>query len=145
DTPTWLAHDGETFERVGRVLLPGAAAFDARRVLVPVDAWAQADALFQPALQRVREALCELLAVPAQPLTVSEEGLDAWRQVYVTSGAYEGWQAHGAWIAGNDPGFAPPIAQRWQAASAVPAEAAAEAAAHAARVRSHVRELLGDD
>ncbi len=145
DTPTWLAHDGETFERVGRELLPATSVFNARRVLVPLDAWAQADALFQPALQRVRDALCELLEARAQPLTISEEGLDAWRQVYVTSGAYEGWQAHGAWIVGNDPGFAPPIAQRWQAASAVRAEAAAEAAAHAARVRSHVRGVLGDD
>jgi len=38
DTATWLAADGEVFERVGAVLLP-ASNYAPRRLLVAQDAW----------------------------------------------------------------------------------------------------------
>lgn len=145
DTATWLAHDGETFERVGRALLPDSPPFSLRRVLLPRDAWAEADALFQPLLQQVNEALAALLNSTPTPLTLADEGLDAWRQAYVTSGAYEGWSTHGEWIEAHQPDFAPAIAQRWAAASAVSADAAAAARGSVAAVRTHMRNLLGDD
>ena len=146
DTATWLAHDGATFERVGEALLPPATAdYAPARVLLPRDAWAEADALFQPLLQRVAQTLAQLLQVQPQALPPFPGGLDAWRQDYVTSGAHEGWQAHGDWIGTAAPDFAPAIAQRWQAASSVSAEAAAAARARVAQVRRLVRELLGAD
>lgn len=146
DTATWLAHDGDTFERVGAALLPATGdGYAPTRVLLPRDAWAEADALFHPWLDRVAQTLARLLQVEAESLPPLPGGLDAWRQDYVTSGAYEGWQVHGAWISAQAPGFAPPIAQRWQAASQVSAEAAAAAGARVAEVRRFVRELLGSD
>ncbi|RYY98449.1 MAG: amidase [Comamonadaceae bacterium] len=146
DTATWLAHDGDTFERVGRELLPVAtAAYAPRRVLLPHDAWAEADALFQPLLHRVSDALCTLLATPSTTLALSEDGLDGWRQAYVTTGAHEGWQTHGDWITHGEPAFAPPIAQRWDAARTTTAQAAAQAELRVAQVRTHVRALLAAD
>lgn len=145
DTATWLAHAGDTFECVGRELLPAGPAYAPTRVLLPRDAWEQADALFQPLLRRVGDALGAMLSAPPTALTLADGGLDAWRQDYVTTGAFEGWQSHGVWISGGDPGFAAPIAQRWGAASATSAQAAAEAGDRVARVRAHVRALLGAD
>ena len=144
DTPTWLAHEPATFERVASVLLP-ASPFAPRRVLALTDAWAEAEAVFQPALQQSRDALAGLIGAPVQASTASDEGLDAWRQLYVTASAFNGWETHGAWIASHTPDFAPPIAARWQFASTVRAEDAAAARARIADIRTHVRSWLGED
>jgi amidase len=144
DTPTWLAHDPATFERVASVLLPDSP-FAPRRVLTLSDAWTEAEAVFQPALQQARDALAGLLGAPAHARTASDEGLDAWRQLYVTASAFNGWETHGEWIASHTPDFAPPIAARWQFASTVRAEDAAAARARIAGIRAHVRGWLGED
>lgn len=145
DTATWLAADGEVFERVGRVLLPDTP-YTPRRLLLPLDAWELADDIFAAPLRQAREALAQLLAcVPENLRIAGEAGLPAWRQTYVTAGAFEGWQVHGAWITQAQPTFAPAIASRWQAASQVSAEAAATARAAQAQIRAQVRELLGND
>jgi amidase len=145
DTPTWLAHDGETFERVARELLPYSPVYAPRRVLLPRDAWAEADPIFQPVLEQVSQALSALLDAPATEIDVSPEGLDHWRQDYVITGAYEGWQVHGDWISRQNPGFAPAVAQRWEAASTIQAPAATEAGRRTAHVRAQVRAQLGSD
>lgn len=144
DTPTWLAHDAATFERVAGVLLP-ASAFAPTRVIAPVDAWAEAEAVFQPALRQARDTLAALLGAPVSTLDASHEGLEAWRQDYVTASAFNGWETHGAWIGSHPPAFAPPIASRWAFASTVKPEAAAAARDRIARARDHVRGWLGDD
>lgn len=144
DTPTWLAHEPATFERVASVLLP-ASPFAPRRVLALTDAWAEAEAVFQPALQQARDMLAGLLGAPVQARTASDEGLDAWRQLYVTASAFNGWETHGAWIASHTPDFAPAIAARWQFASTVRAEDAAAARARIADIRAQVRGWLGED
>jgi amidase len=145
DTATWLAQDAEVFERVGRVLLP-ASAYTARRLLLPLDAWELADDIFTTPLQRARDALAHQLACVPEGLRVAgDAGLAAWRQTYVTAGAYEGWQVHGDWITKTQPVFAPAIAGRWKAASQVTAEASAAARATQAQIRAHMHGLLGTD
>jgi amidase len=145
DTPTWLAHTAETFLRVGQVLLPDRA-FQPRRVLRLDDAWALADAEFQPSLQRVLDAVCRQLDTTATVTTAAAgEDLAAWRQTYATAGAYEAWQVHGGWIQQAQPVFGPAVAARWQAARQVTVEAATAADTAASRIRAQVRELLGDD
>jgi amidase len=145
DTATWLAQDAEVFERVGRVLLP-ASPYSPRRLLLPLDAWELADELFAAPLQRARDALAHQLACVPEGLRIAgDTGLAAWRQTYVTAGAYEGWQVHGDWITKTQPVFAPAIASRWKAASQVTAEASAAARATQAQIRAHVHGLLGTD
>lgn len=142
DTPTWLAHDAGTFQRVAEVLSPPTDFAPARAFLV-ADAAAQADPVFAEPLAAVARTVSRLLGTPVEPATLADDGLDAWRQTYVTASAFEGWQTHGDWISGCEPGFAAPIAARWSTASTVPAEAAAAARARAAQIRAHVRAWLG--
>jgi amidase len=145
DTATWLAANGDVFERVGRVLLP-ESGYSPHRLLLPLDAWELADDIFATPLRRARDALAQLLAcVPENLRIAGEAGLPAWRQTYVTAGAFEGWQVHGAWITEAKPVFAPAITSRWQAASKVSAEAAAAARATQAQIRAQVHGLLGKD
>ncbi len=145
DTATWLAADGEVFERVGAVLLP-ASHYAPRRLIVAQDAWDLADPVFTEPLQRVRDALARQLAVTPEVHRVAEpQGLTQWRQTYMTAGAYEGWLTHGAWIREAQPVFSPAIAARWHNASTVTAEAAATARGAAAAMRAQVRSLIGSD
>ncbi len=145
DTATWLAQDADVFERVGRVLLP-ASPYTPRRLLLPLDAWELADEIFAAPLQKARDALANQLSCVPEALRIAgDAGLPAWRQTYVTAGAYEGWQVHGAWITQAQPIFSPAIAGRWKAASQVTAEASAAARATQAQIRAHVHSLLGSD
>jgi amidase len=145
DTPTWLAHDPDTFERVGRVLLPDTP-FEPQRLLVPQDAWSLADAVFDAPLLRVRDALARHLSTAPEPATWCQDAtLADWRQAYATAGGHEGWRLHGAWIRAAQPTFSPAIAARWEAASRISDEAAAQARATSQAVRQRVRALLGSD
>jgi amidase len=145
DTATWLAADGDVFERVGAVLLP-PSAWVPRVVKAPADAWALADPGFQAPLRALCGRLAASLATDADPAPVAAgESLEAWRQTYVTAGAHEGWQVHGDWIRAAQPVFGDAIAGRWRAASAVADEAAAAARDGVARIRGRVRAWLGED
>lgn len=145
DTPTWLAHDGSTFERVGVQLLPDSA-HTLRRVLRLDDAWALADPVFQMPLQRVLDALADEFAVNPQQLRASPDvPLERWRNTYATVGAHEGWQVHGARITRHQPTFSPAIQARWKAASEVNDDAALAARGLMASARRYVRDLLGED
>lgn len=143
DTVTWLAHDAAVFEHVGAALLP-ASDFAPRRLLVPQEAWEFADPEYDEPLQRVRDALAEHLgAQPEASRFVGDAPLETWRQTYTTAGAHEGWGIHGAWITEHQPPFGPAIAARWHAASSVRDEDALSARNEAARIRTHVRALVG--
>lgn len=146
DTATWFAHDGSTFARVAGVLLP-AQAFTPRRARLVQDALAQADTAFTPLLARVAAALQTQLGTVVEPVSAADEGqtLEQWRQHYVTWGAHEAWQAHGAWISAHQPAFEDAIAGRWHAASQIDAESARAARAAGLAVRERVRALVGDD
>jgi amidase len=145
DTPTWLAHSAATFARVAGVLLPPAAAPVAwQRAQRWQPAWDQADAVFHAPLEAAWQVLQD---IGLQPTVVAADAfpLDAWRQVYVNASAHEGWQVHGAWIAASTPGFAAPVAQRFQFASTLTDAVAQAAREQQAVVRRQLRELLGTD
>ena len=144
DTATWLAHRFDTFERVGQVLLPDTG-WAPDRVLVPTDAWALADAVFAEPLAHVRDALAGHLNRVPQPMRAAgDTPLANWRQTYNTAGAFEAWQAHGAWITKHQPVFGDAIAGRFKMASTVTADAAAEARAQQALIRQQVQGWLGE-
>ena len=145
DTPTWLAHEAETFERVGRVLLPDTP-FNPERLLVPQDAWSLADAVFDAPLARVRDALARRLGTSPEPARWCQGAtLADWRQAYAIAGGHEGWRVHGDWIRTAQPTFSPAIAARWEAASRITDDDAAQASATSQAVRQRVRALLGAD
>jgi amidase len=145
DTVTWLAPDSAMFERVARLLLP-ASRFKPSRVLSLDDAWALADEEFAEPIARALHTLASQVGVaPKACLVADGEALSAWRQVYATAGAHQGWQVHGAWIRARQPAFGAAIAARWQAASQISDEAAAAALAMVTTISRRVRALLGDD
>jgi amidase len=150
DTPTFLAHDPHTFLKVAETLLP-ASDFTPHRLMMAKDACALADDAFGVPLKIVANALQAEYGKPVEDITVTHGSapqgitLTDWRVIYGTSGAYEGWQAHGEWISRNKPVFAPPIADRWRAASVVTTEAASKARAQAKAIGEQVRGLLGKD
>jgi amidase len=146
DTVTWLAHDADTFARVATVLLPPTPSTYFQRVLRLDDAAALADPVFSAPLQAVTDVVAQILGAPPAFTPVAPgEDLTAWRQVYATAGAHEGWQTHGAWITAHRPVFGTAVASRFEAARQVSDAAAAEARATRQRIRAQVRALLGDD
>lgn len=145
DTPTFLAHDPRTFLKVAQTLLP-ASGFVPHRLMMAKEACALADRVFDTPLKTVAEALQSKYSRTVEDISVAQgSALTDWRGIYGTSGAYEGWRAHGEWISRNKPDFAPPIADRWRAASVVTAEAASKATAQARSIGKQVRALLGED
>ena len=145
DTPTWFAHDPETFLKVASVLLP-PSAYAPSQILRIDDACALADDVFAAPLQRVLDVLEHSIGAAQQGVQVGDSaGLAAWRVAYGTSGAFEGWSIHGEWIKRCKPVFAPAIAARWRAASEVTEQAAADARAQASRIRDHVRAIVSEN
>lgn len=145
DTPTWMAHEASTFEKVGEILLP-FSDFKPGMILQFDDALDLADECFKEPARQIRQALEEVAGVECAGQRITEDAtLHDWRNVYATSGAYEGWQIHGDWIARAQPEFAEAIAARWKAASLVTAESAAAARVQAATIRERVRSILGTD
>ncbi|MBB5391562.1 MULTISPECIES: amidase [unclassified Herbaspirillum] len=146
DTATWLAHEAGAFARVGEVLLPQTAGRDLRRVLLPLDALEQADPVFQPAVQRVYQALCARMQ--GRHCRLSGDGPDAlerWRRAYVVASAHEAWQTHRDWIERETPRFGPAVQGRWDIARAIDIQAERQARERQQVVRRQVHALLGDD
>ncbi|MDB5543397.1 MAG: amidase family protein, partial [Hyphomicrobiales bacterium] len=144
DTPTWFAHDAETFARVGDVLMPASGYAPSNAILLQ-DVTGFADPVFNEPLARVVKALEQTIGAVAPRNIADGEKLENWRAAYGTSGGYEGWQIHGEWITQHKPVFAPAIAARWKAASEITAEAGAAARDKAAAVRAHVRAIIDEN
>lgn len=147
DTPTWFAHDAATFLRVASVLVPPARDIHFRQVMLFEDALAEANEVFRDKVEQVFSALSSKLASKRQNVaTISDDdGLEDWRQTYITISGREGWTAHGAWIEEHRPVFGPAIAGRWEMARSVTEAAANAALTRKERIRSHIRSILEED
>jgi amidase len=117
DTVGWFARDASLLARVGGVLLGGTAAAPGR-LLLATDAFAlalpgAADAL-APALARVAALLGAI-----EPVTVSEEGLTAWFDVFRVLQYDDIWTTHSAWVTRVRPTFGPQVGPRFDAVAQV--------------------------
>ena len=117
DTCGWFARDASLLAQIGDVLLGGVAASPGR-VLLAQDAFAlalpgAADAL-APAIARVTAMLGA-----AEPVTVSDEGLPGWFDVFRVLQYDDIWTTHRAWVARVRPNFGPQVGPRFQAAAQV--------------------------
>lgn len=145
DTATWLAAHAETFARVGPVLLGPERPRAWRRAVVLQDACAQAEAEFQPLVDRVAAAAEDYLGVAATTQPASSTDLETWRRTYVTLSAYDAWRTHADWITRTHPRFGAAIEGRWRAAAAIGIDEVAAAAALQETLRAELRSLLGED
>jgi amidase len=117
DTVGWFARDASLLARVGGVLLGGTAAAPGR-LLLATDAFAlalpgAADSL-APALARVAALLGAI-----EPVTVSEEGLPAWFDVFRVLQYDDIWTTHRSWITRVRPTFGPQVGPRFDAVAQV--------------------------
>jgi amidase len=124
DTAGWFARDAATLSRVGDVLLPPAAGPQTPgRGLLAADAWALAApavvAALHPALAAVERVLGALV-----PVTVSDEGLRVWFELFRTLQFHEIWATHGPWVEAVRPRFGAQVGARFDAVRQVPTEAA---------------------
>ena len=144
DTVGWFARDPALFVAAGRVLLNGARpAHPVGHVLVARDAFARVEPEALPALEAARAGLERVLGV-AEPVTVSEEGLDAWYDTFRTLQGAEAWAAHGPWIEQARPRLGPQCAARFRFAATIDAPAAARARAGRAAISRRLDALLAD-
>lgn len=143
DTAGWLARDGGVLERVGRVLLAddGPAA-EPVRLLVARDAFELVDPAVAGALAGAVEAVAGVVG-HAEEVTVAPEGLDAWMECFRTIQGAEIWASLGGWIRAAQPELGPGIAERFEWASRVGAEAVEAAKLVRASAVSRLEELLG--
>ncbi len=146
DTCGWFTRDAALLARVGRVLLHTEVTTSMPRVRVVVasDAFALATEATRlalaPAVQEVERHFG-----PATPVTVADEGLTEWFEVFRVLQYDDIWRTHGAWVQSCRPTFGPQIAPRFDAVSRVQPSAAAQMTVHRDAIRSRLDALLSDD
>jgi amidase len=144
DTVGWFARDPELFATIGRVLLGGSESDvpPPRRALLARDAFARlepgVEAALRPAVRHVETWLGD-----AEPVTVSDDGLDAWYGVFRTLQGAEAWAAHGAWIESARPRLGPLLQERLSLARTIPEAQVAEARDRQRAICGRLDELLG--
>ncbi len=143
DTCGWFARDAELLSRIGDVLLGGRAAAPGR-LLIAQDAFAHAfpdaAAALEPAVARV----AALLGAPMS-VTVADEGLSSWLDVFRVLQYDDIWRAHGEWVTHVHPTFGPQIAARFDAVAKTDAAEVAEMQARRTSIERHLHTLLADN
>ena len=107
DTCGWFAMNAPNLERVGNVLFGNAQqrlAPKAGRSLIAQDAFAYAMPGVSEALEPGVRRVSALLGDP-QPVTVCDEGINAWYDVFRILQYEDIWNSHGAWITRVNPTF----------------------------------------
>lgn len=142
DAVSWITPNAALLASTGHVLLPAKhSASLPSRLLLAQDAWALANADVRRVLEEKLLQVKGYFGSVAQDV-LADEGLLQWQQVFRTIQGREVWQTHGAWISACAPKFGPGIAERFQWASTISAEAAAEAAIQRWRIRAHLDAIL---
>jgi len=148
DTAGWFARDAEIFARVGEVLLgagplPEPGAVDGGRLLVATDAFARA---LPETGQALQPALAQLAAhfASVAPITVADEGLEAWMQDFRLIQGSEIWATHRDWLASLRPDFGGGIRERFQWVSTLREDQVAPARERRRTIAARLHECLAD-
>ena len=145
DTAGWFARNAALLERVGRVLLADeVAAPQPARWLLAQDAFALAGGAVTNALEPALAGLAVLLGKP-RPVTVANEGLPQWFEVFRVLQGAEVWAQHGAWVTRENPALGPGVRQRMQWAATVTASDAAPARQQREEIARRMHVLLDNN
>ncbi len=144
DTAGWFARDAGILERVGRVLLGEERAGTPRRLLLAQDAFAIAGNPVAQTLQPGVDRLSALLGHP-RPVTVAEEGLPQWFQVFRLLQGAEVWAQHGAWVSRVKPNLGPGVKERMQWVAAIDSRDVGPAKVRREEIARRMNGLLADD
>lgn len=144
DTAGWFTRDIATMDKVAQAFDLPPPTEGAVRLLLPVDAWARASA---DTVAAVAPTLAKLEARygSATPVVLAPEGLGTWFECFRTTQAAEVWAAHRDWVEAVNPAFGPGVADRFQMAAAVTAEAWSNAREIRETVVERMQALLPGD
>ncbi|MGD0810948.1 MAG: amidase [Acidimicrobiales bacterium] len=167
DTVGLLAVDGPVLAAGWRAMLAGAASHPTaafvrpralRRLVLASDLLELVDEATRAAVVSAATGLAGQLRMDLIEARLSSHGgslaargasrpgeLAGWRDSFRVVQLVEAWQAHGAWITGQQPSFGPGIAARFGAAAAASPQQAERARAVRADVHRCLARFLGDD
>lgn len=144
DTVGWFARDAALFTKVGTVLLATKpASAKPKRVLIGDDLFQAAGSAVTAAL---KDGVARVLDIcgPAEPVSVADGQLGAWRNVFRLIQSSEAWAAHGDWATRVKPAFGPGVRDRFAAAAKLDPSEVANAAALRNEIRSRMHRLIDD-
>lgn len=148
DTFGWFAQDGETYERVGRVLFEGFGAGAREKRFRPIRL-AQLDALVlgEPEADEYRRmaALTERVIGPVREGATLSQQIDELYWTFRKLQAYEAWRVHGAFISAKDRGLGPGVKERFEFGRSIDDATAREETAKREAFRSEFVDLIGED
>lgn len=146
DTCGFFARDGETFARVGDVLLGDdpAPLPDPPRLLLAAGAFAALDSDVRGALAPIVKRIEDLLG-QAKVVEPAPEGVETLARAFRVLQGREAWRLHGPLIERYRPPLGPGVAERFAFAKSVTDEQVAEAEAVRARFRGRFAGFLGRD
>jgi amidase len=146
DTCGHFARDGETFRRVGEVLLgPDPSPLpDRPRLLLAADCFAMLDTEVRGALAVVVHAIERALG-PAELVETAADGFETLYWAFRRLQGREAWLTDGPMIERFAPPLGPGVVERFLYARAVSNEDVADATRCRAEFRSRLDEILGQD
>lgn len=146
DTVGWMANDAEILQLVGDVLLEdektGEATFN--KLYYPIEAWGLLDTKIRTAFSPLTTSLEEKFDV-IKWLTISNQGLQEWEEVFRVIQGSEIWEEHGEWTQQVKPNFGKAIAGRLQTASTFKKSDAERCIEIQKKIRSFLYALLDED
>ena len=144
DTVGWFARDAKTMRSVGDVLLPRAADFVPKRLLIAEDAFAFAGPEVAAALSAALTRLKALFADHRQ-VRVYTGDPSAWTTIFRVLQGDEIRRRHGAWIDAHNPKFGPGIAERFRWTRTIDAAEVERMLPQREHVAAHLESLLAGD
>ena len=146
DVVGWFSRDGGIFEKLGKVLLHGAASdYRPGRLLLPEDMFAGVEPKVAVALHDKVSLIETATGLSAEPTLLTEEGTERWYQAFRVLQSGEIWQNHRGWIKEHNPSFGPGVADRMRFASGVTGGEMAKGQAKRGQVVDRMIEILGED
>jgi len=144
DTAGWFAREARLLERVGEVLLGKEPERKRGRLLLAEDGFALLETRVANAVQPALARIAAHLGAP-QAVTVSEEGLAQWFDVFRTLQGGEIWAQHGEWVQRVRPDLGPGVKQRMEWAATIQADAVAGAKIERERIAKRMDAMLADN
>lgn len=144
DTVGWFARDAAMMRRVGDVLLPPAAPFRPKRLLIATDAFAQVGEQVAAALRSSIET-AKALFRDVQDVRVYTGAPADWAAIFRVLQGAEVWAEHRDWVERYNPTFGPGIRERMAWARTIDAKEVAAMQPKREAVAAHMGALLGED
>jgi amidase len=142
DVAGWFTAGPGLLRKLGQALLDGPAErAPLTRLLLPTDAFAEADAPVAAALRRFLDRAAPALP-RAEEIVLAPGGFDEWRNSFRTIQGREVWDVYGDWLERHRPTLGPGIRERLAYSATVSAADAEAARGVMAAARRQLRSVL---